>query len=596
MNYKKIVPTQAKTNLIIGHTNVVEVIYPKRKSLYTQHDIKELVRIQQNRYQGKDITFMISANHQHIGWRSAKQFHVTSDPITNDQYEDDEEIDQFVIYVWQTPKKKGGDDNDKNDCLFYCILRILNSTMKKTWNNPYRFKKRLGLSRYDKVGIEKIPDIEKNLKININVCGDCNYTSSNTHSLTVNLILSNEHYKIVYNKSKKLLRQAGSNEESKLVMFYKDDDCYVTYDGDEYGKFDKISDMKDKNTTYKYMVNKKCNKDEIEQQYETYMKDVDKLKKATNGLINLAKSNFKVKDAVLKLFHNNTLGCEEPELITPLEATWIDEAFKGGLMFSEDDLTCDDAICYDKNSAYPSTLNSTSFSIPIKQGVFSKIEELPEVLGYGIYRVVIKKSNDKHTNKLFRFNEYDKYTHLDINTARKIGLSIKLIVDDQSNCLLYNKRLNGTTFFRSTIDYLYDLKLKKVPFAKDLLSQLWGALCQKRIVKRILKGKPYALPDECEVERIKRHDDTHKVEYVTKKNIYHLPYARFGPFLTAHVRRQLALLMLPYKDDVIRCHTDSILSTCEIKELKLSSNMGEWKIENKGKCYVNKMNKVKFLD
>jgi hypothetical protein len=310
----------------------------------------------------------------------------------------------------------------------------------------------------------------------------------------------------------------------------------------------------------------------------------------------LAKTNFKVKDAVLKFFHNNTLGCVEPEPITPMEAQWIDETFKGGIMFSENDLTCEHAILSDKNSAYPATLNNTGFSIPIKEGVFKKITELPPIMGYGIYRVIIHKSGDKNTDKLFRFNSNNKYTHIDVNNAREIGLKVELIVDDQSNCLLYSKRNNSTVFFRSTINYLYDLKLKKVPFAKDLLSQLWGALCQKRLVKKFVKDEEFNIPNECDIERIDICGDTLKVAYSSKSNLYILPYARFGPFLTAHARRHMSLIMLPYKENIIRCHTDSILSTCEIKELKLSNTMGDWKIENQGKCYVNKMNKVKFLD
>ena len=101
----------------------------------------------------------------------------------------------------------------------------------------------------------------------------------------------------------------------------------------------------------------------------------------------------------------------------------------------------------------------------MKQGIFRKIDILPQILPYGIYRVKITRSGDPHVNKLFRFNDLDYYTQFDIGMARKLELEIELIIDDEANCLLYQKgRVKGCSMFKNLLDYLFDLKKQKCLF------------------------------------------------------------------------------------------------------------------------------------
>jgi hypothetical protein len=163
---------------------------------------------------------------------------------------------------------------------------------------------------------------------------------------------------------------------------------------------------------------------------------------------------------------------------------------QGALIFAE---VCDldDAVCIDVNSAYPNAMRNTGFSVPMKQGDFSRITEFPEFITFGIYRCIIKKSGNKHTDKLFRFNKTNKYSHIDIANAKQLGLKVTLILDDEANCLLYGggKRINGSRLFKSFIDFLYPMKCNGVEFAKKLLNVLWGALCERAKVYKALKEK-----------------------------------------------------------------------------------------------------------
>ena len=62
-----------------------------------------------------------------------------------------------------------------------------------------------------------------------------------------------------------------------------------------------------------------------------------------------------------------------------------------------------------------------------------------EYYTYGIYRIKIEKSDDENINRLFRFNNLNYYTHINITDAKKFGLKISIIEDDQANSLIYSR-------------------------------------------------------------------------------------------------------------------------------------------------------------
>jgi hypothetical protein len=268
INRMSIKPVQKNTNILIGDSKVIELVYPRNeKKQYTKENIKELVQKQQQKYAGNPLTFMICTNIKGRGWRSSKQFEISSNLILNDAYDDDEDdsVPQFIIYVWKTKAKKGG-DTKYNDCLFICLLKTLNKEgIKESWNTPSKFKKRLQLERDEKVPINKIPFIETNLKININVTGDVTYASSHTYTQTINLKLLSEHYTINHIKQRSLLKKLPTHEQLIHFCYKNDDGTFKTYDGSVYGEItseDYYNSLKKYNGKISYI--KRSNSNTIE--------------------------------------------------------------------------------------------------------------------------------------------------------------------------------------------------------------------------------------------------------------------------------------------------------------------------------------------
>ena len=218
--------------------------------------------------------------------------------------------------------------------------------------------------------------------------------------------------------------------------------------------------------------------DNIVEEWKTYMDNVIMLYDATKNIkaIDLRKCGFNTKNAVRLLIYEYTRSIENPDPITKEEELYIKNSFLGGLMYGED-AELETAYEYDIKSAYPSIISATTMSFPIKEGKIHQIKELPTILKYGIYQVEMLKSEDPHINKLFRFNKMNCYTHFSITHARNLGLECNLV---SSNCLLYEtNRIKGNIMFGSLVKVLYDLKENKVPFAKELINNIWGVLCTK---------------------------------------------------------------------------------------------------------------------
>jgi hypothetical protein len=233
----------------------------------------------------------------------------------------------------------------------------------------------------------------------------------------------------------------------------------------------------------------------------------------------------------------------------------------------------------------------THFTFPVIQGEFKKVTNLPDILNYGIYRVEILRSDDDKINRLFRLNEFNYYTHFDIQTARDLKFEMKLIIDDEANALLYtNKRANGGKYFKESIHQLYQLK-KVSTLPKRIISAMWGCLCEKNKIKRTTR-KPIQLNKGETVLNLQPHGDEIKVTYMKDQSFYKHNYARLGVFLLSKVRRDMATTILPHNEFVYRVHTDSILSSRRIPELQLGEGIGEWDIQNEGRVRVLNSNKV----
>jgi hypothetical protein len=117
----------------------------------------------------------------------------------------------------------------------------------------------------------------------------------------------------------------------------------------------------------------------------------------------------------------------------------IYNSFSGGLIFSERNITLDNAYSFDINSALPCSVKRGAFLVPNLGWEIYRVKRLTR------YRVVIKKSGDEKIDRLFRFNGF--YAHYDIATARRPGLKMCLIQDGEANALFYPKRANGSQYF-----------------------------------------------------------------------------------------------------------------------------------------------------
>jgi hypothetical protein len=239
-------------------------------------------------------------------------------------------------------------------------------------------------------------------------------------------------------------------------------------------------------------------------------------------------------------------------------------------------------------------LCSNHFSFPVKEGEFIFLETLPNILQYGIYKCEIIPSNNEEIDKLFRFNSKSYYTHYDIKLAIFLKLKIELVMNDGCNALIYSKnRASGSEYFGQIVHSLYELK-KSSKLAKKILNALWGALCQKnKIIKTTRKELNF---DNNEyIVSIEPFGDINKVAYLIHGKFFKHNYARLGVFLTSAVRKQMAEIIYPFKGNVFRCHTDSILSNKELP-LVIGPNLGEFHIDKQGKANIKNSCIVQWED
>jgi hypothetical protein len=596
-------PMQRQTKFKLGNNPVVEVLYPKGK--YSKQNIKNLVNDYKKKYKGKSLKLMVSINLPDRGWRSAKQFHVKDNAVTENIYDDEwEDSDQFAIYFWKDSEAAGGKDDKYNDCLFNCISRALNKViLPANCNKASKLKKQLKLNRNELIPINLIPKVEKIFSVKINVTGDHLYTSASKDKRLINLKLENEHYTLSHKHRSSELMRGITNKTQELHMYQKNQDGTLTaYDGvKEYPvTFLEVHKTNhcDRNKVDIQYVNAKSSKTSLKDQYDEFIKDIDDAKDKSNGVIDLYKTSGSIRKCVQKLFFNKTQSIVDPEAISLLEEHWVRKAFQGGII-SSNKKEIPQAYYYDINSAYPYYLMcANKSSTPMAQPEFKKLETLPEFYQYGIYRAIIKKSNDYTINNLFRYNDSNYYTHHDLNSAKALGLDIQLILDDECNFMFYDvkSRVIGPHIYKPIIEYLYDLKKQKVKLAKALLNCLWGTLCRRNTIKVNCKqdNNIVQLPASAYLTKIAPYSNNDYVEYSKIGSYFDSPYARMAPFITSLVRKEMTTVMHPHRNNIHRVHTDGFVSDKKLP-LELGTDIGQWKIEREGKCIIKNCGAPEWL-
>ena len=585
---------EVHTNLRIKGSPVVKRVY---QGTYTVAQVKKQVEKLQEKYKDKNFKAMISVIVPEVAeWRSGKAFNLKDKLTLPDDYEW-EKSEGFIVYLWRDASTKGGNDDEHNDCFPNSIAKVYDYyRFPKDMKNAELFKRKLGLNRDDKFPFELVPKAEELLKININVTGDYNYTSKNIYKATVNLLLVDGHYTSEILTSGDLLTGIPKKYH-KLVVFKIIDEEVHCYDGSEeyaisltaYKKINSKKFIKEGSGDYTYIETTE-NANLIEY-YNKLSNDVEKVKELSGGKIDLSRSGYLPQNQALKSIHYCVQSLPQGEPINTLEEKWL--TIRGGLRYIHDDIILPKCYEYDIRGSYASMLSSSSFTFPMTQGIFSYIEEIPEIVKYGLYRVNIHKSDDYKINCLFKFNDDNIYTHFDINSARLLNLRINLIKDNEANVLLYEKnRANGSIYFGGLVHYLNGLKNKvseyenenniatKNTIVKEIMACLYGSLCSHN-KKFVSLHKPVNLDGEKNI----LHISDRVAIYSEIGKLYKFNYARLGCFLTSSCRFKMLKSILHIKEHVYKFITDSITSDIPLENfIKVGENLGEFKADkNNGK-------------
>lgn len=334
--------------------------------------------------------------------------------------------------------------------------------------------------------------------------------------------------------------------------------------------------------------------------------DYDGLREATGGFVDmyLAKSDAHMAQNLFGMY--TSMIWRKPDPIGSREAKWIRHCTSGGLIFAEP-CVLKKGYSYDVNKMYSSVLKSIEF--PWQKGEFKCIDKLsdsetdkwgntviPELTSYGIYRVEISGKPHRLVHKGVFRSKY--HTHYDIKTAVELGLTVTLLPPTEKepyNALVYTEgRMRGSAVFARFFNMMgFNKEVTGSKIAKSIMNTLWGSLCQKRYLTHDSSGGPLDLEGKEIVAIEPSGGDTERIVMVDYGKRYKYDYARIGPFVTSRGRRKMFELLKPFGAHVKRIHTDGFVSGINLKgRLKLSSKMGDWKLEKKGPCQIKNGNVV----
>ena len=181
-----------------------------------------------------------------------------------------------------------------------------------------------------------------------------------------------------------------------------------------------------------YILIKVAHKDDLVGDYNTFIEQADKLKELTDGLINMYKTGND-KATALYVFNHYTKHISGADFIKHIEGNFILRCYRGGLLYASP--YTGEAYLYDFKSKYPAIMSS-SMTFPYKEGTFQvltkeDIQQWVDKKGeqyfkYGIYRAVVSGNIHK---ALFKENTDNYYTHIDLETAHKEGVSKEEVME-----------------------------------------------------------------------------------------------------------------------------------------------------------------------
>jgi len=525
-------------------------------------------------------------------------------------------IHAITVNIMKTGNNVMGESSN-NDCLYYdCLKKSVPELENYGIKNAKYLKEICGVKRDDKIPVEKLSLIENMLTdYKIILTGDYNYYSKKKAKETLYLYLDNEHViNCNWEPKRNSAHIPGVTLSSRNLIMYKffgDPDKIKCYGQVENKKRSFQMSIKDKNkhnnadkSTELFV---KCkNNSNLKEEYEGFIVNAEFIKKKLHEDYDLYKTGL-ISKSVLNRFLRLNRNIN-PESINPLEAQWIISCNTLSLTYYLKNYK-GPGHEYDFASKYPSIYVHHDFMFPIKTGefIFISKEEFNNMkfFKYGIYRAIVTGYNPK----LFQLNKNNYYTHYDLNFAKKFGYEIDLIFDDQPNFLHYSpdKLIKGRKVFDTIVNELFKYK-KKHTVIKKLLNSLWGVLCEKNKDKYFVsENKDCNIRYGMKIKSILRIKNYDLVKCLNKINVFKTNWARIGPFITGFCRREMANILKPIENKVIRVHTDGFLTTEPIKFeekdsrktgfIKIGNNLGELKYE--GYCenlHIINLNNIIDLD
>ena len=275
-------------------------------------------------------------------------------------------------------------------------------------------------------------------------------------------------------------RVYGVTAEEKMIVIYEND-CLtgdvIVYDGIEKRKMD-FNDFRESKSKYFTSPFKFIRKDDdktLEETREELLRDNEIIKKATKGFINFQKQGGSVQ-AALSVFEYFRDPSHKAEPILVDESEYFRHGTFGAICFAEE--YQGRGFKYDFTSHYPAIMKSETFFIPFKKGTEVTITE--PIHKIAIYHCVIGKSSDENIQKLFRWNRKNLYPYDDVLRAQELGLKVTI-----TKCMFWTQDecIRGDKLFGKFVDYMFDLKKKKIPRAKHIFNCLAGKLMAKDFLK-----------------------------------------------------------------------------------------------------------------
>ena len=360
-----------------------------------------------------------------------------------------------------------------NKCLYECLKEMIPKD-KLFFESAITFKRFLNVKSSDKIDIiQAVPIIEKELKYEyqINVYGQVTYISCVKSDNVISLQVHNNHVVIKHNELNLSIKNKTSYEE-KIILLYNQKTFYG-YDGEQefYVSKQLLTDIYTNRTQY-IIIYKNNSKISFEDEYKNINNIWYNLKKYSYNKINLKKTG-NYKNVALYLFNsfNKTIYTQH---INQHEGNIIQNSTTGAIIFYKNYIG--PAYEFDIISMYPSILIS-NLLIPLQQGEFNIISNNEfQQKAYGLYHCIINKHKMKEIHNLFRFNNKNWYTNIDIKRAKELKLNITVIENTECNFIYHNssKCIKATDLFKDYVDILYKLKDKKIEGSKMLLNILWG--------------------------------------------------------------------------------------------------------------------------